>query len=254
MDMFLDLTDRFPMRFDVDRMRQEVRDVQSDSLWLEHYDKALSTGWKAIPLVSRHGRMDGPESQRWGDIRECRRTPVVEKMPYFREILDAFRCPHGRIRVLKLMPGAVIGMHRDIADEAAGFAYRKVRLHVPIETNDGVVFHLGGGRIKMAPGRLYYCDFTQPHFVRNDGPTPRVHLVMDLIVNDFLMGVFPKETLREKAVHWLKRNAMPTVWACQSARVEASRRFWRAYNGSAVQGWAQAVRGKKPALAASAAE
>lgn len=247
MDIFLDLTDRFPMRFDVERMREEVRAAQSDSLWLEHYDKALSTGWKAIPLVSQHGKMDGPESQRWGDVREFRRTAIVDRMPYFRSILDAFKCPQGRVRVLKLMPGAVIGMHRDIADEAAGFAYRKVRLHVPIQTNDRVVFHLGGSLIRMAPGRLYYCDFTQPHFVRNDGTEPRIHLVLDLVVNDFLKGVFPPETLADKVVHWAKRQVMPLVWTAQSAKVDASRRFWRNYNGSSAQVVAYRIRGKRPA-------
>ena len=249
MDMFLDLTDRFPMTFDPVRMGREVREVQSDSLWLEHYDKALSTGWKAIPLVSHHGKMDGPESQRWGDVREFRRTPIVEKMPYFRSILDAFKCPQGRVRVLKLMPGAKIGMHRDVADEAAGFAYRKVRLHVPIQTNDKVTFHLGGSLIRMAPGRLYYCDFTQPHFVRNDGELPRIHLVLDLVVNDFLMGVFPPETLADKVTHWAKRRVMPAVWAAHSGRVEVGRRFWRTYNGSPAQVVAHRIRGKRTRVA-----
>jgi hypothetical protein len=247
MDIFLDLTDRFPMTFDAHEMRKEVRDVQSDSLWLEHYDKALSTGWKAIPLVSQHGKIDGPESQRWGDVREFRRTPIVDKMPYFRSILDAFQCPQGRVRVLKLMPGAVIGMHRDVADEAAGYAYNKVRLHIPIQTNDKVVFHLGGSQIKMSPGRLYYCDFTQPHFVRNDGSDPRIHLVLDLLVNDFLRGVFPPETLSDKVVHWTKRRVMPVVWGAISARTDASRQFWKAYNGSAAQVLAHRVRGKRTA-------
>lgn len=245
MDMFLDLTDRFPVRFDVDRMRAELHAVQKDAVWLEHYDPTLSRGWKAIPLVSQHGKMDGPESQRWGDIAEFRRTPVVDRLPYFRSILDAFDCPQGRVRILQLAPGAGIGLHRDVAEEAAGFAFNKVRLHVPIETNDKVVFHLGGRLIQMAPGRLYYCDFTQPHFVRNDGPTPRFHLVLDLLVNDFLRGVFPPRTPGERLSHWAKRRTMPLLWSAISARTEASRRFWRAYNGSAVQAVARKLRGKK---------
>lgn len=244
MDIFLDLTDRFPFRFDVDRMRAEVQAVQSDPLWFEHYDPTLSRGWKAMPLVSHHGRMDGPESQRWGDVAEFRRTPIVDRMPYFRTILDAFKCPQGRVRVLKLMPGAGIDIHRDVAEEAAGFAYNKVRLHVPIRTNDQVVFHLGGRLIRMAPGRLYYCDFTRPHFVRNDGPTPRIHLVLDLVVNDFLRGVFPPTTAAERVGHWVKRQTVPWYWAALSARTAARRRFWKSYNGSVVQVVARKVRGK----------
>jgi hypothetical protein len=240
---FLDLTDRFPIRFDVTRMLQELADLSADAVWLDHYDKALSAGWRAIPLVSHEGRMDGPESQRWGDVRTFRRTPVVERTPYFASLLNAFACPQGRVRILKLMPGAVIGMHRDIADEAAGFAYNKVRLHIPIETNDRVVFHLAGRQIRMHPGRLYYCDFTKRHFVRNDGTEPRIHLVLDLIVNDFLRSVFPPTSLAERCRHWCLRRVMPAVWSLRSTKTEASRRFWRTYNGSAVQVVARRVRG-----------
>ena len=243
MDIFLDLTDRFPIRFDVARMRQELADLSADAVWLDHYDKALSTGWRAVPLVSHEGRMDGPESQRWGDVRTFRRTPVVDRLPYFASILDAFACPQGRVRILKLAPGAAIGEHRDVADEAAGFAYNRVRLHVPIETNKRVVFHLAGRQFRMVPGRLYYCDFTQPHFVRNDGTEPRIHLVLDLIVNDFLRGVFPPTTFGERCRHWCLRQVMPAVWALRSHKAEASRRFWRTYNGSAAQVVARRVRG-----------
>src|SRR5262245_18710410 len=121
MDAFLDISDRCPIRFDVTRMRPELADLSADAVWLDHYDKALSAGWRAIPLVSHAGRMDGPESQRWGDVRTFRRTPIVARLPYFAWILDAFKCPQGRVRILKLLPGAAVGEHRDIADEAAGF-------------------------------------------------------------------------------------------------------------------------------------
>jgi hypothetical protein len=140
------------------------------------------------------------------------------------------------------MPGAVIGEHRDVGDEAAGFAYRKVRLHVPIETNDRVVFHLAGRPVRMLPGRLYYCDFTRPHFVRNDGTEPRIHLVLDLVVNDFLRGVFPPTTAAERVWHGCLRWVMPAVWTLRGAKTDASRRFWRTYNGSAAQVVAHRIR------------
>jgi hypothetical protein len=246
MDPFLDLTDRFPFTFDPDRMWAEVRAVEAGSGWLDHYDRALAAGWKAIPLVSRHGRTDDPESQRWGDVREFRRTPVVDRMPYFRRVLDAFACPHGRVRVLKLLPGATVGRHRDAGGEAAGYAYGKVRLHVPIRTNDRVYFDLAGRRVRMAPGRLYYCDFTRPHAVYNGGAEPRVHLVLDLVLDDFLRGVFPPAGVGERVWHWGLRRVMPVAWAALAAKAEASRRFWRAYNGSAAQRLARRVRGRPP--------
>jgi hypothetical protein len=238
----IDLTDRFPMRFDVERMRAELKKLEN-LRWLDHYDKALAAGWKAIPLVSRHGRMDGPESQRWGDLRDFARTPVVEQLPYFREILGAFACPHGRIRVLKLMPGTGIGLHRDIANEVACFAFNQVRLHIPIVTNDKVTFFVGNEQIRMQPGRLYYVNFIKKHWVRNDGSEPRVHLVLDLRVNDFLRKVFPPVSLTERAENFLVRNTLPALWKLGSVKHGLMTYFWKKYEGSVLQRVSHRLRG-----------
>src|SRR5262245_33004430 len=103
MKTMLDLTDRFPMRFDVERMKEELGLLEGAS-WLAHYDTKISNGWTAIPLVSQHGSLAGPDSQRAGPYVRYRRTPVVEGLPYFRAILDAFDCPQGRVRISKLLP------------------------------------------------------------------------------------------------------------------------------------------------------
>src|SRR5581483_1243962 len=104
----------------------------------------------------------------------------------FTEILNGFKCPHGRIRIMKLMPGCGIGEHRDIDVEVANVAFRKVRLHIPIQTNPDVEFLVDGKRIHMKRGGLYYVNFSKVHSVRNNGQEVRIHLVMDLEINDWL--------------------------------------------------------------------
>jgi hypothetical protein len=242
MKTLIDLTDRFPMRFDVDKMKEDLRQLEN-LRWLDHYDRALAEGWKAVPLVSRHGQMDGPESQRWGDIREFRCTPVVDQLPYFRQILDAFACPHGRIRILKLMPGTGIGVHRDISHEVACFAFNQVRLHIPIITNDQVTFFVGGEQIRMQPGRLYYVNFIKKHWVRNDGREPRVHLVLDLRVNDFLRGVFPPTLFGERLENFLVRNTLPALWKLGEFKHGLLTYFWKKYEGSWLQKTSHRLRG-----------
>jgi len=212
MKSWIDLTDSFPMKFDVERMRAEYRMLDSDE-WLVHYDPTLSREWKAKLLVSIDGKEVDAESQRGtDDYSRMKRTELVDRLPYFREILDAFKCPHGRIRILKLAPGAGIDMHRDIRHEAANFALGKVRLHVPIQTNDKVIFHVGGEEIKMAPGRLYYVNFSKLHYVRNDGTEDRIHLVLDLAVNDWLRAIFPPLSPIEKIDAGFQRVALPVHW------------------------------------------
>lgn len=231
-----DLTDRFPMTFDVQRMREEYESLAGAS-WLEHYDRGLSRDWRAVPLVSLDGKVENANSLRASyDQSRMKRTSFVDKLPYFREILDAFQCPHGRIRILKLEPGAAIAPHRDIRKEVANIAFGKVRLHVPIYTNDRVFFFVGKERLQMQPGRLYYVNFSKKHHVRNDGDKARVHLVMDLHANEWLTQFFPPFSLAERVQNAATRFVLPIEWQALKYQVRLRRWFWRCYNGSKLQG------------------
>lgn len=231
----IDLTEAFPFKFDVERMKADLAKLNRPG-WLDHYDTGLSTGWKAILLVSKHGEMSGPESQRpsW-DSSQFRRTPIAGDLPYFQEILDFFQCPQGRMRILKLAPGAGIGMHTDRDSECGCLAFDRVRLHVPIQTNDKVIFHVHGQYLKLKPGRLYYVNFSQAHQVRNDGNEDRLHLVMDLEVNDWLRQFFPRPSVTERLEYALARIIYPVFWKVYWPKEQAKAWFWRHYNGSVVQ-------------------
>jgi hypothetical protein len=207
----LDLTDRFPMRFDVERMTDEIRSLEATA-WVGHYDPKVSDGWTSILLVSRNGLMDTPDSQRVGRSSQYRRTPIVDRLPYFRSVLDAFQCPQGRVRISRLLPGTSIRPHRDICREVANIAFGQVRLHIPIVTNDHVTLLVGQETLRLLPARLYYVDFARLHSVHNGGTEPRIHLILDLLVNDFLERVFPEPTPTERAERFLIRNTLPLVW------------------------------------------
>jgi len=211
MQTILDLTDRFPLRFDVERMKDDLRRLE-DGEWLAHYDKQISNGWTAIPLVSQDGSLAGPDAQRLGTCGRYKRTPVVDRLPYFRAILDAFDCPQGRVRISRLLPHSIIRPHRDICGEAASVVFDQVRLHIPIITNHQVVFIVGRQSLRLRPGRLYYIDFTKRHWVLNDGNEPRVHLILDLTLNDFLRELFPPLTRTEQLQKAVLRWTLPVVW------------------------------------------
>jgi hypothetical protein len=244
MKTWLDLTDACPFKFDVEKMRADVATLEKEG-WLTHYDPTLSRKWRAILLVSKHGDTTGPESQRpsW-DFTEFKRTPYVEKLPYFKYILDSFVCPQGRVRILKLAPGAGIDMHRDINAEVGCLAFNQVRLHVPIHTNDKVTFFVGGEKIKMQPGRFYYVNFSKKHYVRNDGDTDRLHLVMDLKVNDWLRKFFPKTTLWEKFEYLVARATWPTYWKILRVYHWCFDRLWSFYEYSVFQSFVHWLKGK----------
>ena len=250
MKTWLDLTEGFPIRFDVERMKADLENFQNSAAWLTHYDRALSQGWRAILLKSKNGDVSGPTSQypSW-DFSDYRRTPYVDQLPYFRELMDQLKCPQGRMRIMRLSPGMVINLHRDVGAEVGCLAFKQVRLHVPIVTNDRVTFFVGGERIRMQVGHIYYVNFAKSHYVRNDGDEARTHLVMDLKVNDWLEQYFPKPTAWEQLEFMTARTTWPPYWKLRQLRVRTVRQFWKHYEGSRAQAVVHRIRGKHRAAA-----
>lgn len=235
MYMFMDLTDRFPMKIDVQRMIDELKTLEG-SQWLSHYDTALADGWTTIPISSHDGTADNHDSQRVGTWGKYKTTHYADKLPYFRSVLDAFGCPFGRVRIMKLMPGSIIREHRDTYEEVSDYAFGQVRLHIPVVTNDKVIFAVDGKNVQMKAGRLYYVNFSKKHYVRNDGAEARTHLVLDLKVNENLAKIFPPVTPLQRVEMWVARTFLPIVlWTPLKLRKEVNTFFWRMYNGSFLQ-------------------
>lgn len=57
------------------------------------------------------------------------------------------------------------------------------RVHVPVITNPKAIAITEDGAIHMAVGKAYKFNTLATHAVRNDGATPRVHLVFDVLRN-----------------------------------------------------------------------
>jgi len=128
------------------------------------------------------------EQLQWTNLHEA--TPLN---PVFK-ILENLPCKYERVRFMKLEAGKVIGKHSDKIDKDLGFDDGQIiRVHVPIRTNDDVVFSLfESSRAKVAheyrlkTGHYYYTDVTKPHAVRNMSEVDRIHLVVDCYANDSL--------------------------------------------------------------------
>ena len=128
------------------------------------------------------------EQLQWTNLHEA--TPLN---PVFK-ILENLPCEFERVRFMKLEAGKVIGKHSDKIDKDLGFNDGQIiRVHVPIRTNDDVVFSLfESSRAKVAheyrlkTGHYYYTDVTKPHAVRNMSDIDRIHLVIDCYANDTL--------------------------------------------------------------------
>jgi hypothetical protein len=128
------------------------------------------------------------EKLQWTNLHEA--TPLN---PVFK-ILNHLPCEFERVRFMKLEAGKVIGKHSDKIDKDLGFDDGQIiRIHVPIRTNDDVVFSLYessrdklGNEYNLKTGHYYYTDVTKPHAVRNESAVDRIHLVVDCYSNDAL--------------------------------------------------------------------
>jgi len=172
---------KLPLTFDPLRLRADLALVQPDE-WTPHFNKQCYEGeWSGVSLRS----VGGGTTQIYPDPNAAGRfadTPLLDRCPYFREVLDAFECEKEAARLLRLEAGARILEHRDFKLNNEGGV---LRVHVPVATNPGVEFILDGAQVPMAEGESWYLDLTLKHSAANLGETDRVHLVIDCCVNEW---------------------------------------------------------------------
>jgi hypothetical protein len=179
---------KLPFDFDVERLQADLARITPED-WIPHFNQAYYDGdWSAVPLRSIGGdaRRIFPDPVR----RDYLDTPVLDRCPYFREVLRSFECPIQSARLLKLGAGSVVKKHSDF-----GLVYEDgdFRIHVPIVTNPDLDFFLEDERLDLKPGECWYINFNLMHSVHNRGSTARVHLVFDCDVNDWVREVFARE-------------------------------------------------------------
>jgi hypothetical protein len=170
---------KLPLEFDVDRMAQEVRQFAEDD-WQPHPGK--HPGNSALPLISRAGEDNDDFS---GSMQE---TPHLQKCEYIRQISSNFGEVLGRSRLMRLAGGNEVPIHVD----AIYHWYKHVRIHIPVITNDQVIFHCGDSEVNMKAGECWLFDAWRKHKVVNHSDETRVHLVLDTAGSSRFWGIVDK--------------------------------------------------------------
>ncbi|SMO60215.1 aspartyl/asparaginyl beta-hydroxylase domain-containing protein [Gracilimonas mengyeensis] len=179
---------KLSLHFDSKSLLHDFQNLLPD--WEMHFNTQYYSGnWSGIPLRAavdkNHTLSAGDESN---TVFED--TEYLDKAPYLQEVLSHFKTPKQSVRLLRLTPGSEIKEHQDFG---LGYFDGAVRLHVPILTNPKVEFCVEGENIPMTVGECWFANFNAPHSVANHGDTDRVHLVVDLEVNEWLQQLFEKE-------------------------------------------------------------
>ncbi|WP_438020332.1 aspartyl/asparaginyl beta-hydroxylase domain-containing protein [Sorangium sp. So ce315] len=184
---------RLPRGYDAARMQSELRLLEDLERVSAGYAGEGNRAWESISLIAPGGRAragDGHQRLAEQASDDYAPTEALRRAPYLAEILDGLACPKRLVRLLSLGPGGIIARHRD---NFVSFEEGMLRLHVPVVTHPDVDFFIDGERCDWKEGELWYGDFSRFHSAHNRSPITRVHLVIDLLVNDFVLGLFPRD-------------------------------------------------------------
>lgn len=179
---------KLPLEFDPAPLAAEL-ELITDAEWRPHFNSQTYSGvWRVAALRSKGGMLERVEAHP-STSDEFADTPILARCPELARVVHGFRCPTTAARLLSLSPGAVVREHRD---HGLRLEDGEARLHIPVRTSREVEFVLDGALLPMAPGECWYINADLPHSVVNRGSTERVHLVIDCLVNDWLLGLLPE--------------------------------------------------------------
>lgn len=175
---------KLPQKYNVKHLKTDLKICQNID-WLLHFNQNDFTGhWSSFALRS----ISGSESDILATPNATfQDTPTLNKCLYFKEILDSFLCKKEAVRLLSLSPNSYIKEHTDLS---SGYEDGFFRIHIPIQTNDKVIFTVNKKPLLMREGECWYANFNRPHFVSNEGETDRIHLVIDCLRNDWSDQLF----------------------------------------------------------------
>ena len=215
---------RLPLRFDVDRLRQDLELLENSNQWHSHpdYTVAEAGDWTAIALISPSGSYDDARSLKYSG-GEGVPTQLLADSSYLGEVVGAFKTRVHRARLMNLKPGTQIREHRDYGSQRYSFERGFIRVHIPIRTHEKAAWRLRRVKIHMQPGESWYLNVCLPHSVENLSEINRVHLVLDMEVNDWVRTLFPAQSVKdmifgrfvqtvEPSYLRVRRRAQPLYW------------------------------------------
>jgi len=163
---------QLPLLFDAAVLAAEVAAIGEDA-WRPHPQGY--PGNSMLPLVAVGG---DPDNEAFAGRMAA--TSYLARCPYLTQVMSNLGVVLGRSRLMRLPGHAEVSVHVD-----QGYYWmERVRVHVPIVTQDTVRFDCGDASVNMAAGECWIFDTWRPHRVINDAEASRIHLVVDTVGGD----------------------------------------------------------------------
>ncbi|MCO8169970.1 aspartyl/asparaginyl beta-hydroxylase domain-containing protein [Pseudomonas sp. 21LCFQ02] len=175
---------KLPLSFDTSEMEQQIRALPQ-SRWISHMNTGTYEGdWQCLALRSINGEADNIMAV---DDASYQDTEALAQCPLVQQALARFDCEKLSVRLMALAPDAHIKPHRD---RGGAFEDGIARLHIALQTGPEVVFVVEDESVHFSRGDTWYLNAACTHAVYNRSRQPRVHLMLDCVVNPWLERLF----------------------------------------------------------------
>ncbi|WP_185843482.1 aspartyl/asparaginyl beta-hydroxylase domain-containing protein [Pseudoalteromonas luteoviolacea] len=181
---------KLPLNFELEAISSEIEKL-GESQWHMHVNQACFSGsWDVLPLYSKEEHIDAHPILQCFSIEQTDADfiplPVMKHLPTLANFLEQFQCSLKSIRLMRLQGDSKILPHND---HQVSMEYGEARIHVPISGIDDVDFTVDGQRVPMMRGDVWYMNAHLVHSVSNLGSEPRINLVIDCKVEDWLKNI-----------------------------------------------------------------
>jgi len=171
---------RLPIRVDEERLRREV-EALPDAVWDTQGERVGVHRAAGAVFLRGYAPAEGD--------KPVVPRPVLNALPYCREIIESLQAPPLRCLLARLPGGALIPPHSDLGPYFA----RTLRLHVPVISHARAWMMCDDLSYVMAPGEVWALNNSLKHAVWNAHPSKaRTHLICDVLLSPALEALLSR--------------------------------------------------------------
>lgn len=167
-------------------LQREVLSIETE--WTNVYSDYHTGGWHTLSLMNSTRKATDTI------IEDCEpaETDLLLSMPQTRALLKRLGFRYMWVRLAKLEPGTFFWEHRDYQELDQ---INRLRIHIPIITNESAYLIINSTRIHLPVGHLWKLDPVHRHGACNFGAEARVHMLLDCYREEALDRHLELETL-----------------------------------------------------------
>jgi hypothetical protein len=169
---------RFLSKIDVTDLKNKIKELPNE-IWDEHtLRQTLFESHKHTQTLEIMWDIDSLQTNKIGKIHSNYYELDMES--FLDKIKPIYETTYGkgyflRVLLVKLKSNTSIATHVDNGESLVNCK----RTHIPIITNDLVIFTIGGETKQLKEGEIWEINNTNEHSVDNNSNENRIHLILD---------------------------------------------------------------------------